>query len=253
MKLRKGWKTDVLVFALAASGAYLAAEAASQLWAVLPLPVYLYYLGTEAVLILLIATFILFGRGDRRTSLMLVIALTSFWAALAIFWFPGVAIELSIVLSLVFASLGAVALAEMIRYPTRRNRKETKFFLDLLDDIQGWSPLERHTTEEGYARELRQHLERDGRYSSAPERAEIADILVGGKVPVEVKKNPTKADYYRFLGQLTQMHRAAGFAIGVVCDVQRPDLFRDMNYRVGQIWTNGTVALVRQGAGLSQA
>lgn len=117
-------------------------------------------------------------------------------------------------------------------------------FLSLIRSIEGWSPRKRHRTEEGYVMDLEQYLVYECGYQCRLEGEQMADIVVNGNMPVEVKKNPTQSEYDRMLGQLTRMHRAKNFAIGVVCDVRRLEIFQDFKQTIGTIFEDGSVAII---------
>ncbi len=119
-------------------------------------------------------------------------------------------------------------------------------FLGLVQGIEGWSPLKRHRTEEGYTMDLRQYLEYQRGYQCRLEGVEMADIVVGDAFPVEVKKNPTQSGYDRLMGQLTRMHRAKNFAVGVICDVRRLEMFLDFKHQIDGIFGDGSVAIVQK-------
>ncbi|MEE9173628.1 MAG: SAP domain-containing protein [Thermoplasmata archaeon] len=119
-------------------------------------------------------------------------------------------------------------------------------FLGLNQSIEGWTPLKRHRTEEGYQMDLRQYLQYECGYQCRLEGVEMADIVVEDKFPVELKKNPTQAEYDRLLGQLTRMHRAKNFAVGVICDVRRLEIFLDFKQQIDRIFGDGSVAIVQK-------
>ncbi len=118
--------------------------------------------------------------------------------------------------------------------------------MGLIKSIEGWSPLKRHRTEEGYQMDLRQYLQYECGYPCRLEGVEMADIVVEDKFPVELKKNPTQAEYDRLLGQLTRMHRAENFAVGVICDVRRLEMFLDFKQQMDRIFGDGSVAIVQK-------
>ena len=119
-------------------------------------------------------------------------------------------------------------------------------FLGLIQSIEGWTPLKRHRTEEGYQMDLRQYLQYECGYQCRLEGVEMADIVVDDKFPVELKKNPTQSEYDRLLGQLTRMHRAKNFAVGVICDVRRLEMFLDFKQQMDRIFDDGSVAIVQK-------
>lgn len=139
-----------------------------------------------------------------------------------------------------------VATPERVEVPIAGLVGTEEDFLGLVRNIEGWSPLKRHRTEEGYQMDLRQFLEYQCGYQCRLEGIEMADIVVGDAFPVEVKKNPTQSSYDRLLGQLTRMHRAKSFAVGVICDVRRLEMFLDFKHQIGRIFEDGSVAIVQK-------
>ncbi len=135
---------------------------------------------------------------------------------------------------------------ERVEIPTTGLIGSEEGFLGLIKSIEGWSPLKRHRSEEGYQMDLRQYLQYECGYQCRLEGVEMADIVVEDKFPVEIKKNPTQAEYDRLLGQLTRMHRAKNFAIGVICDVRRLEMFIDFKQQIGRIFDDGSVAIVQK-------
>jgi hypothetical protein len=105
----------------------------------------------------------------------------------------------------------------------------------VVDAINQWIPRMRYGKEEGYRVDLTGHLHAAHGFHVRMEAGESqADIQVNDAVPIELKKNPTQANYDRLLGQLTRHKRAKGCAIAVVCDVRRLEQFQDFVHNVAE-------------------
>ncbi len=139
-----------------------------------------------------------------------------------------------------------VARPERVEVPVAGLIGTEEGLLGLVQSIEGWTPLKRHRTEEGYQLDLQRYLQYECGYQCRLEGVEMADIVVEDKFPVELKKNPTQAEYDRLLGQLTRMHRAKNFAVGVICDVRRLEMFLDFKQQIDRIFDDGSVAIVQK-------
>ena len=139
-----------------------------------------------------------------------------------------------------------VARPERVEVPDAGLVGTEEGLLRLVQSIVGWTPLKRHRTEEGYQLDLQRYLQYECGYQCRLEGVEMADIVVGDQFPIELKKNPTQAEYDRLMGQLTRMHRAKNFAVGVICDVRRLEMFLDFKQQIDRIYDDGSVAIVQK-------
>ncbi len=57
---------------------------------------------------------------------------------------------------------------------------------------------------------------------------------------------PCQTGYDRLLSRLTRMHRAKNFALGVICDVRRLEMFIDFKHQVDRIYEDGSVAIIQR-------
>lgn len=72
--------------------------------------------------------------------------------------------------------------------------------------VRAWVPRQKRKSEEAYKAELAEHLRNNGFPKTTEERGEsLCDILVEELIPIEVKKEPTKAELDRLTGQLLEM------------------------------------------------
>lgn len=102
--------------------------------------------------------------------------------------------------------------------------KSTKAFDDIIEKIVQWTPDRKRVIEEGYKIELRHYLNRffqlDEEYGDSN-----ADLVINGKYPIEIKKDPSQSEYDRLLGQMIRHSKLHGSAIAVVTDVSSQDRF----------------------------
>ena len=73
-----------------------------------------------------------------------------------------------------------------------------------------------------------------------------ADILVNGKFPLELKKNPSQQSYYKLMGQLIAHRSAHGSAIAVVCDVKRQQAFDEFRAQIETHISDGSIIIIKK-------
>lgn len=128
------------------------------------------------------------------------------------------------------------------RVPKEKGKEEE--FSELVSAIERWIPKKRHRNEEGYQMDLETYLEYKCGYQVRLESGEtMADIMVNGMFPIEMKKNPTLSGYDRLTGQLTRHHRAKGYTIAVICDVKRLEQFEDFKHNVSKHFDKNVVVI----------
>ena len=73
-----------------------------------------------------------------------------------------------------------------------------KNFIELLNKLNTWLPDRKRTVEEGYKIELRKYL---SRFFNVEEEVGDSnpDLLINGKYPIELKKDPSQSEYDRLL------------------------------------------------------
>ena len=101
----------------------------------------------------------------------------------------------------------------------------SKTFNDIVDKIDKWNPDRKRVIEEGYKIELRNYLEKH--FNLEEEVGESnPDLLINGKYPIEIKRDPTQSEYDRLLGQMLRHNKLFGSAIAVVTNVSSEDRFK---------------------------
>jgi len=128
---------------------------------------------------------------------------------------------------------------EKLRSTTRRfvneTYSETKNSVDketIYTIIRNWVPAKRHKTEEAYQTELRCILEYEYKYS-VRENAGIShvDILVEDKIPIELKKKPSRGDFDRLSGQIKRHMEIYDNLIIVICQLDKRYLLNEYSSR----------------------
>jgi hypothetical protein len=113
----------------------------------------------------------------------------------------------------------------------RSKRSSSKDFDSLVKDVSQWIPRRRYPSEDGYHADLASFLDHRSNYRVQTERGDSrVDILINGKFPIELKKNPTQSEYDRLVGQLLRHKRAFGRCIVVICDVRRREMLEGFEY-----------------------
>jgi hypothetical protein len=105
------------------------------------------------------------------------------------------------------------------------NSKSTKAFDEIVEKLESWKPDRKRMIEEGYKIELRNYLENFFRLEEEVGESN-PDLLINGKYPIEVKKDPTLSEYDRLLGQMIRHNKLYGSAIAVVISISSEDRFK---------------------------
>ena len=127
-----------------------------------------------------------------------------------------------------------------------QSQKAGKGFQRLVKDVQKWVPRIRFPYESGYQSDLVSWLEYQCGYKAKLESGrEQADIMVGGKYPIELKKSPRKGDYHRLIGQIADYIDSSGKVIAVICDVKRLDQYHEFEERIIRLFKHN-VKLIRK-------
>ncbi len=102
--------------------------------------------------------------------------------------------------------------------------KSTKAFDEIVEKLVQWTPDRKRIIEEGYKIELRNYL---SKYFKIDEEIgdSNADLVINGKYPIEVKKDPSLSEYDRLLGQMIRHSKLYGSAIAVVTAISSQDRF----------------------------
>lgn len=105
------------------------------------------------------------------------------------------------------------------------NSKNTQAFNDIVQKIALWTPDRKRIIEEGYKIEIRHYLEE---FFEVEEEVGDTnpDLLINGKYPIEMKKDPTQSEYDRLLGQMIRHNKSFGSAIAIVTSVSSQDRFK---------------------------
>jgi len=103
--------------------------------------------------------------------------------------------------------------------------KSNKTFIEIVGRLVDWTPDRKRIIEEGYKIELRNYLEK---YFKLEEEVGESnpDLLINGKFPIEVKRDPSQSEYDRLLGQMIRHNKHFGSAIAVVTNISSTDRFR---------------------------
>jgi hypothetical protein len=100
-------------------------------------------------------------------------------------------------------------------------------FEKLVGDIRSWSPARGRNKEETYKVELRGHLMNLG-YEVNEEFGESnIDLRINKKYMVEIKKDPNLGEYDRLFGQLARHLQYHPFAIAVLFEAHRDDIYNN--------------------------
>jgi len=102
--------------------------------------------------------------------------------------------------------------------------KSTKAFDEIVDKLVQWTPDRKRIIEEGYKIELRNYLSKFFKIDEEIGESN-ADLVISGKYPIEVKKDPTQSEYDRLLGQMIRHSKLYGSAIAVVTNISSQDRF----------------------------
>lgn len=103
-------------------------------------------------------------------------------------------------------------------------RKDKKF-AEIVDKINSWIPDRKRIIEEGYKIELRNYFEKF--FVLEEEVGESKpDLLLYGKYPIEIKKDPSQSEYDRLLGQMIRHNKFYGSAIAIVTSISSEDRFK---------------------------
>lgn len=109
---------------------------------------------------------------------------------------------------------------------------KVKDFNSLTQVINEWIPSKRHKTEEGYQSDLRSFLEYKHNLVVKEEAGVTqVDILVEDRLPIEIKKNPSRGDFDRLSGQIDRNIEVYGNLTIVICQVQTRDLLNEYKNR----------------------
>lgn len=88
--------------------------------------------------------------------------------------------------------------------------------------VNKWIPRHKRRSEETYKAELAEYLRGNGFPKTTEERGEsLCDVLVDRVVPIELKIDPNKAELDRLSGQLLDMKKEYGCAIGCIIGASR--------------------------------
>jgi len=100
----------------------------------------------------------------------------------------------------------------------------SKAFIDVIEKIDNWTPNRKRVLEEGYKIELRNYL---GQFFKIDEEVgeSNADLVINGKIPIEVKRDPTQSEYDRLLGQMIRHNKLYGSALAVITNISSNDRF----------------------------
>jgi hypothetical protein len=117
-----------------------------------------------------------------------------------------------------------IEILKSISFPTDTD-KTNKTFTDIVNKLISWTPDRKRIIEEGYKIELRNYLEK---YFILEEEVGESnpDLLINKKYPIEVKKDPTQAEYDRLLGQMIRHNKLFGNAIAIVTSASSQDRFK---------------------------
>lgn len=115
-------------------------------------------------------------------------------------------------------------------FPTSSNERIS---LDSVAEIvEKWIPRQKRKSEEAYKAELAEYLRNNGFPRTTEERGESAcDVLVEETVPVELKKDPDKAELDRLSGQMLDMLTEYGCVVACIVRATRGDLIKKFSKR----------------------
>jgi hypothetical protein len=107
---------------------------------------------------------------------------------------------------------------------THREKRDQTFEL-LVSAIRQWSPARRRNSEGEYKVELRGHLKALGHNVNEEYGESNFDLLVEKRYAIEIKKDPSLAEYDRLFGQLARHLQHQYRVIAVIFDVPREDTY----------------------------
>jgi len=117
--------------------------------------------------------------------------------------------------------------------PAAELKEPDKSHVAVINAINEWIPAQRYRNEEGYQAELASFLEHKHRFSIKREAGpSLADILVGGKYPIELKKDPKRTDLDRLLAQVIRHIENYNTCIVVICEPKARDLLIEYQRRI---------------------
>lgn len=95
--------------------------------------------------------------------------------------------------------------------------------------IENWTPPRKRSREESYKAELSQYLRNQNLGKVVEEKGDSkVDILINDTIPVEIKKNPGKAELDRLTGQVKRMIKEYGHIITCIVEASgSQDLIND--------------------------
>lgn len=103
--------------------------------------------------------------------------------------------------------------------------KLDKKYKEIIDKLNTWLPDRKRVIEEGYKIELRNYL---NKFFDVDEEVGESnpDLLINGRYPIEIKKDPTQSEYDRLLGQMIRHNKSFGNAIAIVTNISSRDRFK---------------------------
>ena len=107
-----------------------------------------------------------------------------------------------------------------------KKKLTNKQFETTIAKINEWHPQRKRFNEEGYKIELRAFLQKNS-FNIQEEKGESnIDLLVNNSIAVELKKDPSTADYDRLIGQMARHLMNHKFLVVVICDISNEDRYK---------------------------
>ena len=101
-----------------------------------------------------------------------------------------------------------------------------KEFEKCIAKIKDWKPQRKRFNEEGYKIELRAFLQNNNLPVEEEKGDSNIDLLINGVIAVELKKDPSTAEYDRLFGQIARHLTYYKFLIVVICDISNEDRYK---------------------------
>ncbi|MEW8333873.1 MAG: hypothetical protein AB2593_05625 [Candidatus Thiodiazotropha sp.] len=120
---------------------------------------------------------------------------------------------------------------------SQKPESNTKEFDVLINVIKNWSPRRKRNSEEGYKIELREYFEKNTKYAVSEEVGDsIVDLVIDSKFAIELKKNPSLAEYDRLFGQIARHFNSYKYVIALICDVSSDDRYRQFVRNIDEVY-----------------
>lgn len=124
-----------------------------------------------------------------------------------------------------------------------QNKRINKEFENSLKKIGNWRPQRKRFNEEGYKIELRGFLQENNFIVEEEKGDSNIDLLVNKNVAIELKKDPSRAEYDRLFGQIARHLMIYKYLIVVICDISNEDRYKQFLNTIDFVYSKLNVNL----------